>query len=168
MFITDFENKRISLSCINYPTFFIRHYQFMGQITTITSDLDKKDATFIVRRDLRTLSEDLFDTISLESVNYPGYYLTAKNGLIDLIRINDLDSQDSSGLYLKDMASFEVFETELGIFSIGSPHEDWINDGEFYIRHQDYRLKFNKKDGTDLVEKDRRFKIEVPFWTENV
>lgn len=158
MFIDSYWDKIISLSSVNYKDYFIRHSNFEGHLSQISSDLDKQDATFIVRRDLRTLWCDNFNTISLESVNYLGYFLVVQEGLINLVKIDE--NSDSS---LKDIASFEVFK-ENDIISLGSAKELWNQDGEFYIRHQDFRLKFQSKDGSNLFEQEIKFKIEAPQW----
>lgn len=159
MFIDAYWDKIISLSSFNYPDHFIRHSNFEGYLTQISSDLDKQDATFIVRRDLRTLWSDKFDTISLESINYLGHFLVVQDGLINLVKIDN-----NSDFSLRDMASFEVSK-ENDFISLGTAKELWNQDGESYIRHESFRLKFQAKDGSDLFEQDRKFKIEEPQWT---
>lgn len=40
---------RISLRSVNYPTRYVRHQNFQGELTEIGSELDKRDGTFVVR-----------------------------------------------------------------------------------------------------------------------
>ena len=158
MFIDTHGDRIISLSSVNFPDYFIRHSSYQGYISPITTDVDKQDATFIVRRDLRTLWQDKFNTISLEAINFLGYFLVVQDGLLNLVKI-DADSDYS----LKDKASFEVYEED-GIISLGTAKGLWDQDGELYIRQESYRLKFDRKDDSAVFEQDRRFKVEEPQW----
>ncbi|KAH3765159.1 family 43 glycosylhydrolase [Pelomyxa schiedti] len=86
-------------------------------------------------------------TITLESVNKPGYYWRHKNGQLTLDKDDgtDLFHQDSSfmplaGLHNQDYVSFR---------SVNYPSE--------YIRHKDGILYINEWDGTDLMAQDASF-----------
>lgn len=79
----------VSLQSVNYPTHYLRHRGFMGYLAPVTSSLDRSDATFRIVPGLAggdslyrydssfRVKPGLADRtkVSLESVNYPGYYL---------------------------------------------------------------------------------------------
>ena len=63
-------NKDFSFESYNYRGEFIRHANFLGERTPITSQLDRMDSTFALRSGLADQNE-----VSFESYNYPGYFL---------------------------------------------------------------------------------------------
>jgi len=112
--------SRVSLQSHNYPDYWVRHRNFLGEITPIdpASDLDRKDVTFVVRRGLSGVG------ISFESVNYPGYFLRHQNFRIKLHR------REQSELYQKD-ASFRIRQ---GLAGSGTSFES-VNYPGHYLRH---------------------------------
>ena len=44
-----------SFESVNYPNRFMRHAFFLGELTPISSDVDRKDATFVLRPGLSGL-----------------------------------------------------------------------------------------------------------------
>ena len=68
----------VSLGLSNFPDRFIRHRNFLGELTPIQSDLDRNDTTFG--------SEDLQigSAVSFRSVNFPTFVLRHQDFRIKL------------------------------------------------------------------------------------
>jgi hypothetical protein len=60
-----------SFESVNFPGRFIRHFCFQGELTAISSALDRSDATFA----LRPAPSGTPGVVSFVSVNYLGLYL---------------------------------------------------------------------------------------------
>ncbi|MFI1993631.1 AbfB domain-containing protein [Actinoplanes sp. NPDC020271] len=76
------------------PGFRIRHRNFLGRVDAVgasSSASDRADSTFTVRAGLGNSG-----CVSLESVNYPGYFIRHQNFEIKLNR------QDRSDLFAQD------------------------------------------------------------------
>ncbi len=135
-----------SIQSYNYPDYYIRHRNSLGEITTIVSTLDKKDATF-------KLVPGLADSryVSFESVNYPGYYLRHQNSQIKLHKKTDDE------LFKKD-STFKIVP--------GLADSNWVsfesyNYPDYFIRHKNGYLYIEKGD-TDLFRKDTTFRLVTP------
>jgi hypothetical protein len=146
--------KYKSFQSYNYPTHYIRHRNYSGEITTINSSLDKKDATF-------KSVPGLAGGLSFESLNFPGYYLRHKNFRIFLERVTDTEQ------FRKD-ASFMVIPGL--IYSITGNIMDMryctymsINHPGYYLRHRNFKLYLEK--GNDLLfAKDASFLMTEGQW----
>jgi hypothetical protein len=132
------EGELISLQSYNYPDHFIRHKDFLGEITIITSDSDKKDATFKI---VPGLADNKL--ISFESVNYPGYYLRHESFRINLHKYSDdqLFKEDATFKKVPGLAD----NTWLSFESYNYPGR--------YIRHRDFHL-YLEEGSDDLFRKD--------------
>jgi hypothetical protein len=135
----------VRLQSLNYPGLFIRHRNFLGELTRIATDLDRKDASF-------RLVPGLADRnlVSFESVNYPGYYLRHQGFRIKLMRGpgDDLFRKDATfrrvpGLANGSMVSFES-----------------LNYPGYYIRHRDFHL-YLERGNTELFRKDATFRFSA-------
>ncbi|MFM6012320.1 MAG: AbfB domain-containing protein [Dolichospermum sp.] len=134
-----------SFKSYNYPGYYIRHQNGLGELTKISSDLDKKDASF------RIIPGLAGDCVSLESVNYPGYFLRHQDSRVKLNPKEDTD------LFRKD-ATFCIYESELD--PAGSVSIKSYNYPDRYLRHKNGHLYVEKGSG-DLFNKDSTF-MQVP------
>jgi hypothetical protein len=133
----------VSLQSFNYQTHFIRHKDYLGEITPISSELDKKDSTF---RIVPGLADSHY--VSFESVNYPGYYLRHQNFRIKLQR------SDGSELFKKDA----TFKMRQGLANSAWKSFESFNHPGNYIRHSHFHLYIAT--GTDsLFKSDATFKL---------
>jgi hypothetical protein len=86
---------------------------------------------------------------SLESANYPDYYIRHQNSLGRITHIDsDLDQQDSRFIPrpgLNGMPGTVSFES--------------VNYPNHFLRHQDYRLKLHRSDSSELFRQDATFHI---------
>jgi len=133
----------ISLKSYNYQNHYVRHRNYLGEITTVSSPLDFDDSSFKM---VKGLAGD--NTVSFESKNYPGYYLRHQGFRIKLHR------PDGSDLFRHD-ASFRVMQ------GMGNP--SWssfesVNYPGYFLRHRNFQLYIERGEG-DLFRKDCTFKI---------
>ena len=147
--------KYKSFRSYNYPAHYIRHRNYGGEITTINSSLDKKDATF-------KLVPGLAGGSSFESLNFPGYYLRHRNFRIFLERATDTEQ------FRKD-ASFIVEVPGLVhrrfAYRGGPLHSSFmsISHPGYYIRHRNFRL-YLEKGNDDMFLKDASFLMTEGKW----
>ena len=132
----------ISFESSNYPCHFIRHRNSLGELTQVASDLDRADATFIVRAGLNGSPIG----VSLESVNYPGHFLRHQDFRLKL-HVND-----GSDLFRKD-ATF-VYNDGAAWEGNGGVSFESVNFPGHFIRHSNFQLWLAQSDGSELFNKD--------------
>lgn len=111
------------LSSYNYPDYYIRHYDYRARLQTNVTNL--ADSQF---RAVSGLSGT--GTVSLESTNFPGYYLHSKSGEAWV-------EKDDGTTAFKDSASFY---RRAGLAdSAGVSYESYSTPGA-YVRHANYLL----------------------------
>ena len=140
-----------SMLSFNYPDRYIRHQNFLGELTPVISELDRKDSTFKIVPGLANAS-----AISLESVNYPGYYLRHQGFRIKL------QKNDGSDLFKKD-ATFVVESPNASGASANWVSFRSVNYPDRYIRHRSFHL-YLESGQTELFNQDSTFAIVNPNW----
>ncbi|MBN2489034.1 MAG: AbfB domain-containing protein [Methanosarcinaceae archaeon] len=140
------EGEIYSIQSYNYPDYFIRHRNFLGEISKIVSASDEKDASFRVVPGLADSSY-----VSFESVNYPGYYLRHQYSQIKLHKMTDDE------LFKKD----STFKTVTGLADSNWISFESYNYPDYFIRHKNGYLYIEKGD-SDLFRKDATFKFATP------
>jgi hypothetical protein len=139
-----------SFQSFNYPEYYIRHRDFLGFISEISSELDKKDSTFKLVPGLTGDS----NTVSFESVDYPGYYLRHQDSRIKL------QKNDGSRLFEQDTTFFQEESTlEPGNPDYASFRS--VNYPSNFIRHKDFELWVEAGSGNQFKQ-DSTFKIAAP------
>ena len=151
----------ISIQSDNFPGRFIRHRNSLGFITVVNSDLDRRDATFVMRKALllpgdpvppgREGSHEI--CVSLEAINFPGHFLRHQGFRVKLHK------NDGSLLFRQD-ASF--------LFNGGNDSEgntgfslESINNPGHFVRHSNFELFLAASDGSDLFNRDASW-LPVP------
>ena len=137
----------VSLQSVNYPTHYLRHRNFMGQLTTVSSALDRSDATFRIAPGLAG-----GDSVSLESVNYPGYFLRHQGFQIKL-------HQSSGDQLYKADSSFKV---RPGLADSAKVSLESVNYPGHYLRHRGFQFYIERGSG-DLYNKDCTFSVAEPL-----
>ena len=66
-------------------------------------DIFKEDATFYIRNEVHRE-----DTISLESVNYPGYFLAQSRGRIRIIEYENTNEFKNDASFTSESNSFKM------------------------------------------------------------
>ncbi|MDD4964623.1 MAG: AbfB domain-containing protein [Gallionella sp.] len=142
------QDKTIQMRSVNYTDRYVRHRNYLGELTPVASDGDKKDASFITRPGLAGTG------VSFESVNYPGYFLRHQNFEIKL------HQREESDLYKKDA----TFIDERGLAGKGRSFES-VNFPGFYLRHCEFRMFIdnNRHGNAACNPSESVFKADVSF-----
>jgi hypothetical protein len=144
---TDFPiGTNISLRSVNYPDKYIRHRNFVVDLTSIASDQDKKDASFKVAPALNGEA----GYVSFEAINYPGYYLRHQEFRLKL------QKQETVETYKNDVS----FKPVAGLNGIGYSFES-SNYPSYYLRHQEFQLKLHKNENSATYKKDATFLLDA-------
>ena len=130
----------------NYRSHFIRHANFLGEITPISSDLDRKDSTF---RMVAGLADSRY--VSFESVNYPGHYLRHQDFRLKL------QNFDGSQLFRQDA----TFKMGHGLADGSWSSFESVNYPGHYIRHKNFHL-YLERGSDDLFRRDSTFRVSPP------
>jgi hypothetical protein len=138
-----------SLQSLNFPKAYIRHRDGLGFVTEISTELDRKDASWHLTHGLADR-----DHVSLRSVNFPKAYLRHQDGRL---KLHDLEDAE---LFRKDA----TFKRINGLAKGGWTSFESVNFPDHFIRHKDGELWVEKNDGTELFAKDATFRIVEPFY----
>ncbi|MDZ8064548.1 MAG: AbfB domain-containing protein [Nostoc sp. DedQUE08] len=138
----------VSIRAFNLRSYYIRHRNFLGEVSLISSSLDRGDASFRVRSGLASS-----DCVSFESSNLPGYYLRHQNFQIRLDR-NDNTAQ------LKADATFCI---KPGLASLTNVSFQSYNFPTYYIRHRNFKLYIDPYTTDSLFLNDATFTLVAPF-----
>jgi hypothetical protein len=135
---------------------YIRHRFTLGEITPVISDLDMKDATWVMRPALSGTP----GAVSFEASNYPGTFLRHQAFRIKQHR------NDNSDLFKKD-ASFHVHPGLSGL--PGTVSFEAVNVPGHYIRHQNDQLWLANRDAGNkaLFASDATFRQGGPGFRPN-
>lgn len=129
-----------SLRSYNFPDRYVRHVDFKARIDPISTPLDRADGTFNVVPGLANNS-----CMSLESSNFPGYFLRHQGYQIYLHKA------DGTELFAADA----TFCQRPGRAGAGSSLEA-LNLPGYYLRHSGFVL-FISAEGGDLAAQDSTF-----------
>lgn len=135
----------------NYPGEFIRHYNGLGEkssISATSSLLDMQDATYALRPGFIGTGY-----VSFESFNYPGEFFRHQNER--LIK----SAETSDNLFKKD-ASFKIVP---GLADSHAVSFQSYNYPGKYIRHRNGHLYVETNDGTSLFKEDATWRILTPW-----
>ena len=138
----------VSIRSFNFPSFYIRHRNFLGEISPISSSLDRADARFTVRLGLASSN-----CVSFESSNYPGYYLRHSS-----FRIR-LDRNDNTALFQNDA----TFCIRPGLANLTDVSFRSYNFPGYYIRHKNFQLYIDPYSNNSLFFNDATFTLVAPF-----
>src|SRR5688500_18929012 len=70
LIVTPVTRPYATLQSFNFPDRYVRHANYYGEITGVSSEAERKEATFHIVPGLAGQG-----TVSFEAVNLPGYYL---------------------------------------------------------------------------------------------
>ena len=141
-------NSYVSLRPFSYPAKYMRHRNFLGEVTEVQSELDKLDATFRVvpgfveARDEagNVIRPEAIDAVALESLNFPGQFLSHAPG-DPRLKLKPFEDTPT----FKEHATFSMqpgFANSAGVtFSaLSDPHNS------LYIHHTGSELWVHPKD----------------------
>lgn len=141
------ENGTTSFESYIYPGFYIRHRDYLGELTKISSNLDRQDATF------RLVPGLVGKCHSFESVNYSGHYLRHQDYRVKLNRKEDTE------VFRNDA----TFCLRNGLANSANHSFESYNFPGHYIRHKNYHL-YIEQDRGELFQKDATFKLRSALW----
>lgn len=131
--------RTTNFESLNIPGMYMRHQNYLGELTTLTNTWDRNDASFVVRRGLNGTP----GSVSFESTNFPGLYLRHQYFRIKLA------ARDGSSLFDQDatfMPRPQATRSQWRFESVNAP-------GRF-IRHQNFDLWLAASDGSTLFQQD--------------
>lgn len=154
----------VSLQSLNFSDRFIRHQNFLGELSQIESDLDRHDATFQIRD-----GAALGDLVMLRSLNLPLHVLRHQDfrvklheynpGLIPPPELGQRPETPEERL-LREDASFIMVP---GLADHSGVSFRSLNFPDRFLRHRDFHL-FVEAVNDDLGHKDATFRFRTePF-----
>jgi Alpha-L-arabinofuranosidase B (ABFB) domain len=151
----------ISLQSTNFPDRFIRHQNFLGELSQIQSDLDRQDATFEIPE-----GAGVGSMVMLRSLNFPLHVLRHQNFRIRLDEFNPpLTPPPGSGLASRPETPEEellrkdaTFVLRPGIADPNAVSFQSLNFPDRFIRHRDFHLFVEAIDmNSDVARHDATF-----------
>ena len=137
----------------NFPDRFIRHQNFLGELTPIVSDLDRQDSTFEIVPGLADPRDERL--ISFRSINFPNHFLRHQDFRLKLHeRPSDPSQQE---LFNADT----TFTQRPGLADVTATSFVSFNFPDRFIRHRAFHL-FLEPRGTPLIEEDATFRVVAP------
>src|SRR5437764_1142165 len=141
----------ISLQSTNFPDRFIRHQNFLGELSQIQSDLDRQDATFWIPDGAR-----FGDQVRLRSTNFPLHVLRHQDFRLKLHEYNPpLTPPPESGLGSRPETPEErllredsLFFLVAGLADSASVSFQSFNFADRFIRHRDFHLFVESADSS--------------------
>lgn len=149
-----------SLKSFNFQDRYIRHRNFLGELTPIVSDLDKKDATFSISNDA---TPGTFAVI--RSNNFPGRVLRHQDFRMKLHEYNpglaspNPPPETPEQKLLREDSTFKVVR---GLADSSGVSFESVNHPGRFIRHRDFHLYLEPAD-TDLARRDATFLLSPPW-----
>jgi DNA-binding beta-propeller fold protein YncE len=142
-----------SFCSYNYSDRYIRHSFFSGELTQITSDLDKEDATFRIVPGLADSTiTDMYQCVSFESWNFPGFFLVEEEGRLVLCQ---------RALCNEDFEGRATFRQIAGLADgSAASFESFAKPGHF-ICHSSFHIYVQEGTGTQF-EQDATFRLVAP------
>ncbi|MDZ8261433.1 AbfB domain-containing protein [Nostoc sp. ChiQUE01b] len=138
----------VSIRTFNLFSYYIRHRNSLGEISQISSSLDRADASFRVRSGLASSN-----CVSFESSNFPGYYLRHQYFQIRL------DRNNNTALFKADA----TFCIKPGLASLTNVSFRSYNVPTYYIRHRNFKLYIDPYTTDSLFLNDATFTLVPPF-----
>jgi hypothetical protein len=135
-----------SFQSYNFQDHYIRHANWLGELTPISSELDRKDSTFKI---VPGLADG--QLVSFEAVNYPGHYLRHQDFRLKL------QKSDGSQLFKADA----TFRVPPGLADGSWSSFESLNYPGLFVRTRDFHL-YLEKGNDDLFKKDSTFRVTAP------
>lgn len=137
-----------SFRAVNFPTYYIRHRNFLGELTQVSSPLDRRDATFTVVAGLADPN-----AVSFRATNFSNYFLRHQGFRL---RLQPFSNDD---LYRRD-ATFSMVP---GLADPSKVSFRSLNYPGHHIRHRNFSLYLEA--GSDsLYRSDSTFQLTNALW----
>ncbi|WP_051113498.1 AbfB domain-containing protein [Streptomyces davaonensis] len=148
-----------SLKSFNLDNHFVRHANFLGELSAVASDLDRTDATFDMVNGLADRS-----LVSFRSVNFPLHFLRHQDFRVKLhegpntplVPPGSTPPPDSPEMQL--MRKDATFAMVPGLADPNAVSFRSFNFPDRFLRHRDFHL-FVEEVHSDLDRKDATFTV---------
>jgi hypothetical protein len=158
--------SHVSLQSVNYPDRFIRHQNFLGELTPIHSDLDRHDGTF----DFQTSSDG---KVTLAAINFDWFFLRHQDFRLKLQRDPLQFGPGEPGSFIPGdpLPVEQLFLADSTFFLVPGLADPTgisfrsVNYPDRFIRHRDFHL-FLEPINDDLGRRDATFLQVAPFVPE--
>ncbi|GHG67868.1 AbfB domain-containing protein [Streptomyces griseocarneus] len=148
-----------SLQSFNFQDRFVRHADFLGELSVITSDLDRADATF-------DMVDGLADRnlVSFRSVNFPLHFLRHQDSRLKLHEgpntplVPPGTTPPPESPEMKLMRKDATFTKVQGLADPNLVSFRCFNIPSLFIRHRNFHL-FVEPINSDLDRKDATFRL---------
>jgi hypothetical protein len=155
----------LALKSMNFPDRFIRHQNFLGELSQIQSDLDRQDATFWIQDGVR-----FGDIVMLSSVNFPLHAFRHQDFRLKLHQKNlgHLNPPPELGSSHSETPEERLLREDSSFFLVPGLADSALvsfrsfNFPDRFIRHRDFHLFVEPVD-SDLARRDATFSFEAPF-----
>jgi hypothetical protein len=137
-----------SLKPVTFDQHYVRHQNFLGELTPVRTYLDRRDASFWVQPGLADPAG-----VTFQSVNFPHHYLRHQHRRLHLSHLGVFDTDD----LLNHDATFMPRAGLTG--GAGTVSYEALNMPGHFLRHRDFHLWVERNDGSDLVEADATFTL---------
>jgi len=150
----------LSLRSYNYPTMYIRHRNFLGELTEISTDLDKHDATFYGGRGDR--NPGVGEGVVFRSSNWPQFRLRHQDHVVKLHEDHVVIDPGRPPTYLTPES--ELFHADAafrfvpGLADASCVSIRSVNYPDLHIRHREFKLYLDAAHD-DLARADSTFRI---------
>ena len=151
----------VSLRSRNFPDRFVRHQNFLGELTPIQSDLDRQDGTFAIQ-------ELTGGQVRLAATN-PSLTLFVLRHQDFRVKLNEFNPPlvPPGGQFPPDvqlLSQDSLFVKQPGLAGGGVSFRS-VNFPDRFIRHRDFHLFLESPD-SDLARNDATFDEMPPFVPE--
>jgi hypothetical protein len=149
-----------SLKSLNFQDRFIRHQNFLVELTPIVSETDRKDATFSISN-----GAQIGALVQIRSNNFPSRVLRHQNFRIKLDEYNpglsppNPPPETPAQKLLREDSTFKVVR---GLADRHGVSFESINPPGRFIRHKDFHLVLDAVD-SDLARRDATFLLVPPL-----
>lgn len=136
--------RSVGLEAVNFAGYRLQHENFgayLRQAVPGSTEVVRKGTSWVVRPGLAGAAG-----VSLESVDWPGYFLAAPAEGVGALAMSARDG----GAAFAGRATFVAVD---GVAGGGTSFQVW-SDRTLHVRHQDFRFWAQKLDGTDLGRAD--------------
>jgi hypothetical protein len=134
---------------VNFPGLYVRHTNFLGEISPVTTELDVQDATWRVVPGLADPH-----MVSFESFNGQRQYLRHQNFEIKL------HAPDGSDLFRNDATFFMV----PGLWDVSTVTIRSKNFPDRALRHKNFKLWIDAANSGGPYEADASWRLQPAFW----
>ncbi|WP_082905515.1 AbfB domain-containing protein [Bradyrhizobium centrolobii] len=150
----------VSLRSSNFPDRFIRHQNFLGELTPVVSDLDKADATFSSINDFRpeTVAQIRPSNFSTMCLRHQDFRIKLHEFNPPIFGPNSRPETSAEKLLREDC----TFTVRRGLADPAGVSFESVNFPGRFIRHRDFHLFLEPAD-SDLARRDATFIVVSPF-----